>query len=277
MGTSWSRVFRKRSEECLTYLRHWVCRKHVPTKKFLILTHWRSGSELLIDLLNNHPYLHCDSEIFLEFVRLPRPTVLFPHWYMNGKSSGIKKKIYGFKLMSEQLSQILSRRWHGGANEFLNFLHTSGWKIIHLKRNNIFQKAVSSLVAQSTNKWHIKEGDRLGEKITIDTDQLLTRMKSYEECMADEESYLKGIPHLNIVYEEGLLEMSSHQTTMDAVYSYIGVPSVSAKTQLKRTIGDRLSDTIENYDEVYDVVRQSPYARFLHSKVEVNVPGSPVS
>jgi hypothetical protein len=88
-------------------------------------------------------------------------------------------------------------------------------------------------------------------------------MKWYEEIMTKEKIYLEGIPHLTIVYEEGLMEMGNHQKTMDAVFAYIGVSSVGVKTRWRRTISGHLSETIENYEEIYSMVRQTPYARFL--------------
>jgi hypothetical protein len=154
-------------------------------------------------------------------------------------------------------------RRQGEAGKILHYLYNTGWKILYLKRENLFRKAVSSLVAPATNRWHVKEGNRPGECVTVDPNQLFARMKWYEETIAKEEVYLEGIPHLTIVYEEGLMEMSNHQKTMDAVFAYIGVSSVGVKTRWRRTISGRLSETIENYEEIYNMVCQTPYAKFL--------------
>ena len=99
---------RKRRDEWWTYLGYWLSKKHVPQKRFVILTQWRSGSELLIDLLNCHPDIRCDSELFKEFVRLRTPKVLFPHWYLDGKSARAGTKAYGCKIMSNQLIGIIA-------------------------------------------------------------------------------------------------------------------------------------------------------------------------
>ena len=266
----------KRYEECRLYLRYWKYKKHVPTKKFIIFTHWRSGSELLVNLLNSHPNICCDGEIFLDFCQLSTPRVLAPHWYMNGKSCGRNADVYGFKLMSDQLGKILILRSHKGPNKYLNYLLTNGWKIIYLLRQNIFRKALSSLVAQSTNTWHVKSRQSSREKIRIDPGQLLERMKGYENDMANEEKDLKNNPHLTIIYEEGLLEMENHQKTIDTVCDYIGIPAAPVKTQLKRTSSDCISKTIENFEVIYDVVRQSPYAHFLDSDLHIPIPGNPI-
>lgn len=245
-------------------------------KKFFIFTQPRSGSELLVSLLNTHPDIHCGSEIFSDFCRLPTQKVLFPHWYMKGKSSGMKAKVYGFKLISAQLQKILIVRWHGRPDQYLNYLHQSGWKILHLQRNNIFRKALSFLSASSTNLWHARGEDGAKEKVRIDPVQLLSWISRFEKDMTYEEQSLRNIPHLTIGYEEGLLKMCCHQKTLDAIFAYIGVPSAPVKSQYKRLSSARWSKTIENYEEIYEAIRQSPYAQWLDSDVGIPVFDSPV-
>ena len=71
------------------------------------------------------------------------------------------------------------------------------------------------------------------------------------------------IPYITIVYEEDLLPGDKQQKTMDRIFDYLDLPSVSVRTNLVRTTSDNMSDFIENYEEVVNIISQTKYAEFL--------------
>lgn len=71
------------------------------------------------------------------------------------------------------------------------------------------------------------------------------------------------IPYITIVYEEDLLPGDKQQKTMDIIFDYLDLPSVSVRTNLVRTTSDNMSDFIENYEEVVNIISQTKYAEFL--------------
>ena len=98
---------------------------HKLNKKFIIFGQGRSGSTLLVDLLNSHPAIYCDDEILMY-------KVIFPKTYVKARSVSSKKHVYGFKVKIYQL-------WHQNildSHKFLFHFYKSGWKILYLKRGN---------------------------------------------------------------------------------------------------------------------------------------------
>ena len=70
-----------------------------PQKKFVLFFRPRSGSNLLVSLLNAHPDIHCDGEIFVRGKQKP----IWPSLFLKGQSSKYYRGIYGFKLNIGQI------------------------------------------------------------------------------------------------------------------------------------------------------------------------------
>ncbi|MDY7015394.1 MAG: hypothetical protein SVX43_17715, partial [Cyanobacteriota bacterium] len=71
-----------RKDEFLNYLRYFRSRLSGQTsqkEKFVLFCHHRSGSTLLANLLNVHPQIYCDRELFLPFIEKKIPKVLLPY------------------------------------------------------------------------------------------------------------------------------------------------------------------------------------------------------
>lgn len=64
-----------------------------PRTKFVIFGRGRSGTSLLVSLLNGCPETICDSEIL-------KSRQLCPQWYVRARTAQCQQLIYGFKLLS---------------------------------------------------------------------------------------------------------------------------------------------------------------------------------
>ncbi|MDY6786012.1 MAG: hypothetical protein SW833_26270 [Cyanobacteriota bacterium] len=262
-----------RQHELKSYLRRLLAGNNLPYKenKFILLCHYRSGSTLLANLLNDHPRIYCDGELFLPFVKLNFKKVFLPYTYINYhtyikyNSSKNKKTVYGFDLKISQLIDILLKS-QGSPEDFLWKLHQDGWKIIYLQRLNIFRQVVSNLVAQSRGKWHEKHQEKLQRsQVSIDLKELMQQLKRYDNNLVQAQKMLQKLPYCEITYESDLLNADNHQNTLDRIFDYLGVESVPIKAQLKKVSQKSLDQDIENYQEVVDFISQTNYAKFLES------------
>ena len=233
-----------------------------PEKKFLIYTKGRTGSTVLTDLLNSHPEMFCDYEIFN--IENTGTAVRFPMLYINSCSKRAalnKKSVYGFKVKIEQLKNEHKIK---NIENFLQNLADKDWKIIYLKRTNILNHTLSGIISNHSKIFHLRNGnDFKHEKFNVDCRHLLDVMNYFDELDSQEEESLKNIPHLNIGYESELLDNSSHQSTADKVFAFIGIESFPVNTNLKKILPENLKEIILNYDEMYKFISDTKFSKFL--------------
>lgn len=243
--------------EAKTYARFLISGSDMPRTKFLIFGAGRSGSSLLVDLLDSHPSIHCEGEIL-------HHRVLFPRRYVHCRASLSQRQAYGFKLLSYQLRQVQRLRQ---PRLFLEGLHDSGWGIIYLLRRNILRRALSNLYARHRGRFHGMAEDRSTEAglMQVDLSELLGWMEGIEELNRFEQELLRGIPHLDVVYEDDLQDSGCHQATVDRILQYLGLPPARVKTDLLKVTPPTLSDFVANHEEVVKSVSATPYEEYLEA------------
>lgn len=226
------------------------------TTKFIILTTGRSGSEELIDIINNHQEIKCDSEILYRHRILP---VLL----VRGCSKQSQKRVYGFKFKNQNMPKSSNEK----KRMLITRLYKNGWKIIYLTRRDVLRRVLSEFIARGRNGlWHISHVSRdkmgkniLNKKIRIRYDELIKRIDQILNYNVFNEELLKNKQHIKLIYEDNLSSEKKIQETADAVFSYLGLTSVPVKTKYLKTTPDDLSTIIENYDELIDHLRKSEY------------------
>lgn len=233
-----------------------------PKKKFVIYTKGRTGSTVLTDLLNSHPDMFCDHEIFN--ISDTKTKVKYPFLYISScskRASAHNKKVYGFKMKIEQLK---NEHDYKNIGDIIEKLETIGWKIIYLKRTNILNHTISGLLSNRSKIFHVKNGkDFKHQKISIDCRHLFDVMNYFEELERQEEESLKNVSYMTINYETDLLDNTAHQKTADRIFGYIGIHSHPVNTTFRKIIPEDLKDVILNYEEMYDFVRETRFSKFL--------------
>jgi hypothetical protein len=227
--------------------------------RFIIFAQGRTGSTLLQNLLNKHPDIFCDREIFsLAFAG----RVLFRSLFIDGRSKEAalhNKTFYGCKMGVYQLS---AEQKIGSYETFLCGLYKKGWMFIHLKRLNIVKQCISADIAGMRGTYYSKTPADV-DKIKVDCSRFLELLKRREEYLAREEKVLENIGHLSLVYEDDLLNESDHQKTVDKVCAYIGAAQYPVKTDLVKTLSDSIADNVNNYDELCRCLENTKYAAYL--------------
>jgi len=225
--------------------------------RFLVLCTSRTGSELLVSLLNAHPEVVCDSEILAH-------EVLFPRRFIEGRAVRARRdgaRAYGFKLQINQLHDVQRL---GDPREYLAGLHTRGAKIYRLRRHNLLKQVLSFARA----KWsvtHIARGEThpLPDKVTADPASLIAGLVHTESLERTADDLLLGIPHTTLFYEDDLADRPSQQRTVSRIFDELGVSAFETEPVLLATSPRRLRDALANYELIASVVGQTRFAKYL--------------
>jgi LPS sulfotransferase NodH len=209
--------------------------------KFLIIARARSGTTLLTQLLDSHPDVTCDREIFAK-------KVLFPTGYFHrlaGKSSG---RAYGAKLLSYQM--VLVQNFHA-PRAFLESLLADGVTLVHLRRDT-FAQTVSLTRAQQSSQYHIRASETAAARQAqaIDPQEFLRRLRWNAALMEYEVACLRNLPHLALSYEADLTTPEMQANAAARVFEAIGVPPVAPSSDLRKALPDDPRRALENYAEI---------------------------
>lgn len=236
-----------------------------PEVKFALIMAPRSGSNLLRDLLNNHPQIVCDGEILSS----PLP---FPYAFAEARSRADawgKKGVraYGFKFAVWQLSTIQKR----DPASFVRALQGGGWRLMSLQRKNLLRQEISLVMAKHRKALGHKEPTRLRKTdaplklapVRVDVARLLAQMTSADKEWRGRQKLLDGLPHLALSYEDDLLVADRHQDTANKAFAFLGLPPATVDPQIVKTGRRDLSAMIENYDELERALLESDFASML--------------
>jgi LPS sulfotransferase NodH len=226
-----------------------------PATKFIIFGRGRSGSSLLVSLLDSHEQIHCDGELL-------KRRVLFPLNYIKCRTALSQHEVYGFKLLSYHMDVQRIR----DPRHLVTTLHELGYKIIYLRRLNMLRHALSNIYARHRGAFHKKatDGEAADKKeMHVDLEQLNFWLQRSEEMSAIEERAIAGLPHIEVIYENDLLHSSCHQHTADRIASFLNIPAKKVDTAFRRITSDTLQDFVLNYEEVEQYIAQTKYESFL--------------
>src|SRR5438874_4633936 len=187
-------------------------RRLAPERRFVSLAGGRTGSELLVSLLDSHPAIRCEGEI----LSTPRalPTVFVLRRSATARFTGADA--YGFKLLTHHVGL------QGGPDpaDYLRRIYNRGFRLIVLERRDWLQQAVSSLRASAT-QYHYRKADRTGfSPMRVDPMAVIATMYLIEDAANFVRSAVAEIPRLNLVYEDDLAEPKAQQRTTDRICAY---------------------------------------------------------
>lgn len=234
-----------------------------PEKKFVIFTSGRSGSTLLVDLLNSSPSIQCDGELL-------KRRVAFPHTLVHKFEQQTASPIYGFKLLSYQLLNVQT-----GIKEKQAFLdqltQEQNYQLIHLSRNNKAKQALSIIYAFYRGQWHNQTGSKqkVAKRFELSPEVYLFFLRELEVLEAFEQASVKDRAHLSLSYEAHLRHPDSHLGTMKLLADFLNIESVPVETTLRRVTPSKLSDMISNQEELVKAVRNSPFEEYAATLEEM--------
>jgi len=230
-------------------------------RRFCILTTARTGSELLVRLLDGHPRVRCEGEILSS-------SHVLPYTWLEGRSRLARlrgRDAYGFKISSFALAPELEFAViKKGFEVIVDQLAAMQFRLIHLRRRNLFRQVLSAMRAGADERWHPRVADDVRpERMTVDVPLLFATMVRFEEHDLALARILERREHTALWYEDALERAEDHQATVDGIFDLLGVPHHPVQTDLRKISRGDVESDVANADEVAAALRATRFASFL--------------
>lgn len=235
--------------------------------RFITIGSPRTGSTLLMRSLNNHSRVIGFGEIVKDIDRYPGHYHEFGHseaLFQRDPAHFLQTKVFrkyppsvgavGFKIFYHHAPR--DTEW--GRAVWACLLDLPDLRVLHLKRRNLLKTFLSRKQAGMTGEY-IKYSDA-GRAVTLDPDEALA---FFEETRAAEQAYdamFGGHPRFEIIYED---LTGAYGTTMRGIQSFLGVDYEDVDPGTEKRPGRTLSSQIENYAELKEGFRGSPWEPFF--------------
>jgi hypothetical protein len=200
--------------------------------------------------LNSHPDIRCDGEVLHHAVIAPRAM-------LNRLASTSLHPVYGCKVLSYQISEVLRIR-NGSA--FLRQLVADGFKIIHVHRNTL-DAALSSAVANQIKTFHYWKGVQV-ERTRIDVDEgfFVRRVRWFGALQRYEAALLSGVEHHAVDFDRDLCGPPAQQRTADRLCDLLGADRAALTAGTIKMIGDGGPISIGNRTALLQALRSQGLA-----------------
>ena len=227
--------------------------RHDSPKPFVIYGRPRSGTTLLVRLLDQVPDVRCDGELLHYFLvdpvgflaRLPR-------------RAGPDVRAYGIKLISYHLLEIQRVR---RPLAFFDRIAAHGYGVVHPTRNSWDQTL--SLAKAQLSGVHLSKSGRDMESLRIDPERFLDLLSWHDKMLAYENEVMSHVAHSAVRYDDDLRNPEQHQRTIDRLCADFGVQSAYVGVTMKRTGGKDGLQRVENMEELVTRVRASDLAHLV--------------
>lgn len=232
-------------------------------KRFIIFGMGRTGSSLLADLLNAHPQVRCEGELFhTERARLRLITRLlqrYPLCYLSYRQARMHlfsdKTVYGFKLHTK-----LNKPQLEDMGRFLHSAVQQEWQIIHLTRQSLFSQSISGLVAGQTGRYFGQDNQPEPLlQMEVAVDKFMIALEKTSAIRQTHQQLLRNLPHLTLTYEDDLAEQAHWPQTLARCCAYVGIAAVeAAHSRVTKPWQRSYAELISNYAEL-----QAGYAAYV--------------
>jgi LPS sulfotransferase NodH len=226
-------------------------------RRLVVLCPPRSGSELLVDLLDQVPGLACSGEV------LHQRKVRSLRRFLEGRARLARlggARAYGCKVLTHHLLPEEDR--FGPAKPIVQGLIDSGWTVVQLRRRDVLAMALSHLQAQETGRWH-ERGDTAPEELPrIDADPgtvfaWLHAADSYQRWLDD---LLADLPHHTVTYEDDLLDDASRQAAVDAIARLVGLEPAPVAARLRKGAPPDPWQRLQDPEPLRRLLRETAFA-----------------
>jgi len=229
---------------------------HKGYKRFVVLTRDRTGSNMLIQMLNSHPHIAADYEVFGKLFGNSEQEILdktFSRQPFFIKAKGFK--IFYYHPQDAENSSI----WQ-------TLEEMDGLYVIHLKRRNILHALVSSRVAYTTGVYGIRSDKEFSEyekKLAPVTYSEAELREGFEQTRGWEEegdARFSHHPKITVYYEDLVNEPAR---VFREITDFIGVEFHAPKTDFRKQSARSTRGNLANYDDLKSAFYDTPWQGFF--------------
>ncbi|WP_013324461.1 hypothetical protein [Gloeothece verrucosa] len=257
--------------------------------KHIILTNGRSGSNYISGVLNSHPHITNYGEVLGEwtvpymiydkFFKYRMSSESYLDYMYNSKFFFNAAQIYSAyskikrkeKINFKSYKQIKSL----GIKEFsINFFRRNidnylaskkNIFVINLYRENSLARLVS--IEAMTTTGIVSTQKKLGKiKIYLNPEGILERLNIFEKEKKDQFDLIENLEQkfiFNISYEEYFASPESQRELTKKIFEFLKVEPIDVTLNQKKILSRKLSNTVENYEEIVSILKGTQYEQYL--------------
>jgi LPS sulfotransferase NodH len=214
---------------------------HADFTKFIVLSRSRTGSNMLMSLLNSHPEVIAEHEIFAR---------------LNGRDAGeVVAKAYAKQPYYVKAKGFKVFYYHPLDGDSAALLHdlagAKSIRVIHLKLRNILRTLISRKIAGIKDVWAATSEARLDvgrHKATRFTaEELEVGFRRTRDWEVDGDRRFARHPLMSLSYEDLVRDPDS---SLAEVLDFLGLQHFPLQTNLRKQNPERLADLVTNYGEL---------------------------
>lgn len=222
---------------------------HRAYRPFVIVSQARSGSNLLVSLLDSHPQIDARGELLRRLDGVPIATRL--------------EEIYGRKPRRIHAVGFKCFYYHPLDNPdapiWEQLQAIEGLHVVHLARRNVLRTVTSRRLAGATGAWvDHGEGVAAKPKVRFTPAELREAFEQTEAWIRAYEHRFRDHPRLEVSFED----LVTGTSTSTDVVSFLGLAPTLLQTSMRRQNPEPLSQLIEGFDELraeFDSTRWAPW------------------
>jgi len=243
-----------------------------PVRFFVIVSMQRSGSGWFETLLNSHPNISSNGEIFNRVDRrenissiLQTLDKLYNLDWLTSAAKNDCTAAFGLKWMLNQ--GILENH-----DDIVSYLNKKGVSIIFLFRRNTLRQVISVLAndydkdakqLNGTHKSHVhskEEAEILAKfKPKLDTSTLIANIRNIEKAIKDCLDHFKSTRHMILYYED----IIGNSNALSRVQEFLRVPVRPLMSRQVKIHTRPLPDLIKNWEDVSSKLNGTEFAHLL--------------
>ena len=235
---------------------------------FVVLTHPRSGSTLLIKAIRAHPAVRMYGELFQEELETRLAGIGAPHdVYASGEDGSrfLSETIFrdrddpelsavGFKLFYGQ------GREPGARTAWDYLLSRRDIRVVHLTRDDPLAAYVSLEEAEATGRWHLEldESAPPGPPVRLDPEACLAFLDELHSNRSWARHAFRMHPVLELSYERHLDR--GFAAGLHDVQAFLGLPPMDLPALLQKQSDRPLEQRVTNLPEIRAALRNTVHA-----------------
>ena len=236
----------------------------------------RSGSTVVGDLLNQHPLMMWDREVYQRVFRqrqyedqsLPSITDVDAVGYLVSRSRRVFSRYYGFETKFFHL-----RALGMDLASYIDALDEAlpNVRFVVLKRKNTLRVVVSTLAARATEMWNQKAYARpRRNRVRIESDavfvnrancKLVDLLQEFDRDFVELKRLLAERPFLHLTYEDDVME--DPRRAYKRICDRLNMPAFTVRVRYSRANPYPLPELIEIFEGVEAALRRSDFEWML--------------
>lgn len=218
-------------------------------ERFVIVSRSRSGSNLLVSLLDDHPQIRAEGEL-LGRLDGRRPEDVLRRLYRR-HPPGIRA--VGFKY-------FYYHPVDGEPAAVWRLLDPTEYRIVHLRRENPLRAIVSRQIASTSQAWSRRRGQELPierRRVQMSPSELKNHLERTRTWEAEARARWGRGRYVEVTYEALASDPASISRS---IQEFLGVDPHPTRTPLRRQNPERTSELLENYEELREAFASTEWA-----------------